>query len=832
MTASLPLDPAVRLAARQWAAHDPDPENVRVLERELAAAESGSAADAGQAAASLADRFAGPLRFGTAGLRASVGPGPARMNRVVVRRAAAGLGRWLTDGIGDDEGPAGVVVGHDARHGSAAFARDVAGVLLAAGAHVTVLPRPLPTPVLAFLVRHLNADAGVMVTASHNPPQDNGLKVYAGGRMTDEPGRGAQIVAPFDEQIAARIDHEAWPKDIPMSEDGWDVAGEDLIDAYREAALGVLDTVPGPSGGPDRGLRIVYTPLHGVGGAILPGLFAEAGFGDLHVVEAQAEPDPDFPTLTFPNPEEPGALDLALDEARRRQADLVVANDPDADRLALAVPSPDTPGGWRLLTGDEIGVLLGAHLMPRLQAMGRSTATSLVSSTRLGHLARAAGVEHHVTLTGFKWIARAPRLGYGYEEALGYCVAPNLVRDKDGLTAALLAAELVAGLAAGGRTVESELARLDAEHGAVATAQVSVRTSDPATRERALRRLREHPPTHLDGSPVTTRRDLAAPDSEGSGASDADALPPTQGLLYAAEDGTRLIVRPSGTEPKLKGYLEVQAEHSRAAHARLARLSTEVGALLDRGDDRHACRLATAAPGSDGPGPTDTVGRMIDTAELARMIDHTALKPETSAEDITRLTDEARRLGTASVCVNPRWVADAAAALAGSPVLVCTVVGFPLGATTTATKAYEAHRALADGAREIDMVIDVAAARAGDRERLEEDVRAVAEQVHAADAPGGAGLLKVILETCLLNDDQIVLACQAAVAAGADYVKTSTGFSSAGARVDHVALMRRTVGASIGVKASGGVRTREDALALIDAGATRIGASASVDILS
>lgn len=562
------LESALLALAERWAAEDPDPEHGAVLRAELAAA-AGSGPDAEAARASLASRFSGPLVFGTAGLRAAEGPGETRMNRLVVRRTAAGLARHLWNGVGADAAAPLAVVGYDARHGSAAFAADTAAVLTAAGVQTVLLPDALPTPVLAFAVRHLSADAGVMVTASHNPPADNGYKVYLGGRLTDEAGRGAQIVSPADEQIAALIDHEAWVADVPLAAEGWSVAGADLLEAYRAAALGVLDD----DRHGHRDLRIVYTPLHGVGGTVLPGLLEEAGFGPVHVVPEQAQPDPAFPTVAFPNPEEPGAMDLALALAAEVDADLVIANDPDADRLALAAPFTGEDGSrtWRMLSGDAVGTLLGAHAMPSLLNAGRSAANSVVSAPQLAALAASHGVRHHVTLTGFKWIARAPELGFGYEEALGYCVDPGMVRDKDGITAALMAAELTAALKAGGRTVADALADVDAVTGSMPSGQVSVRVADLSLIARTMAALRAQGPATLAGEPVTVRRDLA----EGG-----EGLPPTDALLFATDSGTRVLVRPSGTEPKLKCYLGTRDADAAVAARRLETLRAEVAALV------------------------------------------------------------------------------------------------------------------------------------------------------------------------------------------------------------------------------------------------------------
>ena len=541
-------------SAEEWARQDPDEDDRATLEAEIAAARDGDAT----AARSLASRFSGPLAFGTAGLRAAEGPGPARMNRVVVRRTAAGLARYLLESVPTADGAPRprVVVGYDARRGSQGFALDSAAVFTAAGLETILLPGPLPTPVLAFAVRHLEAEAGVMVTASHNPPEDNGYKVYLGGRATDEHGRGAQIVAPADRQIAERIDHESAVDSIPLAAEGWSVAGEDLVEAYRTAALGVLD----PELAEHRDLKIVYTPLHGVGGSVLPGLLASAGFAQVATVVEQAEPDPTFPTVAFPNPEEPGAMDLALAAAEREGADLVIANDPDADRCALAVQERD--GSWRMLRGDETGVLLGHHLMERLRRAGQVTANSVVSSRQLSRMAEAVRVEHQTTLTGFKWISRVPGLGFGYEEALGYCVDPANVRDKDGMTAALVAAELAASLKSQGRSLLDLLDSLAVEHGMYGTGQLSIRVGDLSLLDAMMSRLRQAPPESLGGQRVIESADLA----EGY-----RGLPPTDGVLYLTADDARVIIRPSGTEPKLKCYLEVVVPVEDASGVPLAR---------------------------------------------------------------------------------------------------------------------------------------------------------------------------------------------------------------------------------------------------------------------
>jgi phosphomannomutase len=528
--------------ATAWLADDPDPATRAELEVAIVAARGGDVA----AVDDLADRFARMLQFGTAGLRGIVGAGPNRMNRAVVIRAAAGLTAYLQAGARDGT-PAPtsaptVVVGFDARHGSAVFARDTAAVVTAAGGRALLLPRPLPTPLLAFAIRHLGADAGVMVTASHNPARDNGYKVYLGD--------GSQIVPPADVEIAACIDAVESVASVARADAGWTVLDEGVVDAYLDAVVSVV--APESS----RALSVVHTALHGVGGDIVLRAFVQAGFAPPIVVEEQAAPDPDFPTVPFPNPEEPGAMDLALALARRVRPDVVIASDPDADRCAVAVPDPAAastadPTGWRMLRGDEVGVLLGAHVIARgvdPESAYAVLARSIVSSRLLGAMAQAAGVPGVETLTGFKWIGRVPRLRYGYEEAIGYCVDPAHVADKDGISAALLIADMVAGLRARGRTLLDVLDDLARRHGVYATDALSVRVTDLSLIGVLMARLRSAPATEIGGVPVVHLDDLA----EGAG----PGLPPTEGLRYLLADATRVIVRPSGTEPKLKVYLE------------------------------------------------------------------------------------------------------------------------------------------------------------------------------------------------------------------------------------------------------------------------------------
>ncbi|BAC71054.1 phosphomannomutase [Streptomyces avermitilis] len=501
--------------AKAWLAEDPDAETREELAKLIDAED----------VTELAARFSGTLQFGTAGLRGELGAGPMRMNRAVVIRAAAGLAAYLK-AKGEQGGL--VVIGYDARHKSADFARDTAAVMTGAGLRAAVLPRPLPTPVLAYAIRHLGAVAGVEVTASHNPPRDNGYKVYLGD--------GSQIVPPADAEIAAEIDAVRALADVPRPDSGWETLDDSVLNAYLARTDAVL------AEGSPRTARTVYTAMHGVGKDVLLAAFARAGFPEPVLVAEQAEPDPDFPTVAFPNPEEPGAMDLAFAKARETDPDLIIANDPDADRCAVAVK-----GGtdWRMLRGDEVGALLAQHLVSR-GARG-TFAESIVSSSLLGRIAEKAGVPYEETLTGFKWIARVEGLRYGYEEALGYCVDPEGVRDKDGITAALLITELASELKERGRTLVDFLDDIAVEHGLHATDQLSVRVEDLSVIANAMRRLREQPPTRLAGLAITRSEDL----TKGT-----DRLPPTDGLRYTL-DGARVIVRPSGTEPKLKCYLEV-----------------------------------------------------------------------------------------------------------------------------------------------------------------------------------------------------------------------------------------------------------------------------------
>jgi phosphomannomutase len=536
----------LRARVQAWAADDPDPADRAELYGLLAGGDAGAAAE-------LTDRFAARLEFGTAGLRGAVAAGPNRMNRAVVRGATAAVAQWLRDQV-PGAAAAGVAVGCDARHRSDVFAGEVAAVLAGAGIRVHVLPRRQPTPLLAFAVRHLSAAAGIMITASHNPPADNGYKLYLGD--------GAQIVPPADAEIEARIralgplsQVPCAPADSPLiTHHGGEVAAAYLDAIAAVAAARRVTALPGGAAH----LRVVYTPLHGVAGDLAMAAIRRAGFPRPDVVAAQAEPDPDFPTVAFPNPEQPGALDLAIADARRTGADLVLANDPDGDRLAVAVPGPAAGataagGSWRVLTGDQLGALLGSYVLERTSGdpdpQARLVVSTVVSSTLLSRIAQAAGARYAQTLTGFKWIVRGgqrwpgSRFVFGYEEALGYVIG-DVVRDKDGIGAALAVLDLAAAAKEAGETLLDRYDAIETAHGVHLTAQLTLQTRAAAG---VMARLRAAPPATLGGAPVTGVADLAG------GTAD---LPPADVLTYR-QDGARVVIRPSGTEPKIKVYFEI-----------------------------------------------------------------------------------------------------------------------------------------------------------------------------------------------------------------------------------------------------------------------------------
>jgi phosphomannomutase len=577
------LDDGLAARARAWRDADPDPQTRAELDRLLASGD----------AAALASRFEGTLAFGTAGIRAAMGAGPMRMNRLVAGRVAAGLAAYAA-ARDPSAAASGIVIGYDGRAGSRVFAVDAARILSRAGIRVWLLPGALPTPVLAFAVRRLRAGYGLMVTASHNPRQDNGIKVY----VRD----GGQLLPPADEDIAAAIG-AVDPLRLPA---GWPdgpfefTAADDVAHAYVTA---VAAGGPRAAGRPD--LTVVHTALHGVGDATLRAVLAAAGWAAPVPVAAQRHPDPEFPTVPYPNPEAPGVLDLARETAEREGADLVLANDPDADRLAVMVPGPQ---GWRALTGDEVGALLGDAVLARLAGGAPAppspvVATTVVSGSLLRRLAQAAGVRCVTTLTGFKWIARAGgtdgTLVYGYEQALGYAVRPDLVADKDGISAALLVLRLAADQAREGRTLANRLDDLALAHGLHVTRERSLRADGAAGLARlagAVRRARKEPPRELDGQPVTvTDLSAGAPgavDLAGGRAerSPGRPVPPADVLIWHAGDGARVMIRPSGTEPVLKLYAEVarparsreELPAARAGAARAAdRMLAEAAAALD-----------------------------------------------------------------------------------------------------------------------------------------------------------------------------------------------------------------------------------------------------------
>lgn len=517
------LRPALKAMALAWASQDPDAETRDALMALVEAAEGGDK----PALAELTDAFAGPLTFGTAGLRAALGPGPARMNRVVVTQAAAGFADWLLSTGGVAAG-ATVLIGYDARHKSADFARDTAEVMAAAGLYPILTAQPTPTPVVAFGVVHFGCAAGVQVTASHNPAQDNGYKVYLGD--------GSQIVPPTDAQIADCIAARAAAPlaDIKRLAD-YRLIDDELADAYTARVAGLVA---------DADVRDVvwaYTAMHGVGAKTVHRVVEAAHLAAPYLVEEQVNPDPAFPTVPFPNPEEPGAMDLVMTLAESRGADIAIATDPDADRCAAAVP---VDGTWRRLTGDEIGGLLGDYAMRR--GTTGTFAASIVSSTLLGTMAKANHRRFAATLTGFKWIGRVPHLAFGYEEAIGYCCDPATVRDKDGISATVMLLRLTAELKSQGLTIADRLTQIDKTYGVHATVQQSVRVAKLSQIGDMMARLRAAPPAELAGEPVKTVDLLVG-----------GHLPPTDAMLFSGLT-VRVVVRPSGTEPKLKCYLEAR----------------------------------------------------------------------------------------------------------------------------------------------------------------------------------------------------------------------------------------------------------------------------------
>ena len=537
------MERALVAEVKAWIADDPDPVTASQLQTLLDNEDE----------ATLRTYFSGFLQFGTAGLRGPNGPGPSCMNRAVVGRAAAGIAAYMKA-----RGMSRVVIGRDARYGSADYAIESAEIFSGAGMEVFLLPRPLPTPVLAFSTTALKADVGVMVTASHNPPQDNGYKVYIGPDADGIAYASSQIVNPTDGFIAAEIAAITTLASQPRDKK-WTVVAETLIDEYveRTAALGKN---PGS-------LKIVYTAMHGVGTETLAHVFKLAGFPDLILVKEQAEPDPDFPTVAFPNPEEPGAIDLALATARAHNADLVIANDPDADRCAAAIKGRD--GQWRMLRGDELGVIFGEWIA-RTSPRG-TFGNSIVSSSILRKISAHYGIDFKEVLTGFKWLAKIEDLAFGYEEAIGYAVDSETVNDKDGISAAIFLAQIATDLAAVGKDLNDLLDEVWLRHGFHATEQISIRVADMGAITILLAGLRSNPPQEIAGRSVESIDDLAAP---------TDGLPPTDGLRLWLSGGVRIIIRPSGTEAKLKCYIEVITPDQQSAEKELNSLRAPLKAFL------------------------------------------------------------------------------------------------------------------------------------------------------------------------------------------------------------------------------------------------------------
>jgi phosphomannomutase len=539
------IDSLFRAEVEKWIDEDPDLVTKQRLQDLL---DSGDESE-------LRSCFAGFLEFGTAGLRGPLGPGPSRMNRAVVTKTAAGIATYMRR-----HGMTSVVIGRDARYGSEDFTRDTAEIMMGAGFTTYVLPRPLPTPVLAYAVRNLKCDVGIMVTASHNPPQDNGYKVYLGGTVDGVRYEGSQIISPTDSEISSDIAAVA-PLPTLLRRQGWTVLDESHVDAYVKATSR-LATQPGT-------LKVVYSAMHGVGTETLRKVFVTSGFPEPILVTEQAEPDPDFPTVAFPNPEEPGAIDLSLKKAAEVSADLVIANDPDADRCAAAIM--DESGRWRMLRGDEVGALLGEYMARKAPNKEAILANSIVSSSILSKIARHYDLRFTETLTGFKWLAKIPNLWFGYEEALGYAVDSSSVNDKDGISAALVLTQLATDLQREKRTLGDLLEEIWARHGYHGTKQISVRTTSVSQIDAILSRFRDQTPSSIGRFLVSQFDDLEKPE---------DDLPPTNGVRIYLADNIRVIVRPSGTEPKIKCYIEVVSKDRVESETIIGELEKELRTFL------------------------------------------------------------------------------------------------------------------------------------------------------------------------------------------------------------------------------------------------------------
>ena len=539
------MDQSLVAQVQQWISQDPDPKTRAELERLLA--------DRNEV--ELRSCFSGFLEFGTAGLRGKLGPGPSRMNRAVVTKTAAGLVTYMRK-----HNLSSVVVGRDARYGSKDFAQDTAEIMQGAGMKVYLLPRALPTPVLAYAVRELKCDVGIMVTASHNPPEDNGYKVYLGGMVDQIRYEGSQIISPADTQISEYISQVP---DLNMLKrnSGAEVLDNTIVDSYIKAAAKLATS--------NSDLKVVYSAMHGVGTKTLEQVFAAANFTPPILVMEQAEPDPDFPTVKFPNPEEPGAIDLSIKKAMQVSADLVIANDPDADRCAVAIA--DRGGNWRMLRGDEVGAILGEYLARAAKDKNATLANSIVSSSILSKIAKAYQLPFAETLTGFKWIAKIENLHFGYEEALGYAVDSNSVNDKDGISAALMIVQIATDLKRESRTLNDFLDEIWSKYGYHGTKQISVRVDSLEQIATILGRFRNNTPQSIAGYRVIGFDDLEKPVS---------GLPPTNGVRIFLEPNIRIIVRPSGTEPKIKCYIEVVSDNQEKAEEIIQGLDLELRTLL------------------------------------------------------------------------------------------------------------------------------------------------------------------------------------------------------------------------------------------------------------
>jgi phosphomannomutase len=532
--------------ARNWIDQDPDAETIAELEKLISESDE----------AGLADRFGQRIGFGTAGLRGLLGAGPNRMNRVLVAQAAAGISKYLKENFDDPS----VVIGYDARKNSDVFAKDSAQIFAGFGIRAFLFSELAATPLVAFAVRNLGASAGVMVTASHNPPGDNGYKVYDFS--------GSQIVSPMDFEIAKHIDEFAISGSVSSL-----TRSDSFLEVPSSVSSGYLQSVSGllNKHSTRKDISIVYSAMHGVGAKFIDEIFELSGLAKPAQVISQQQPDGNFPTVVFPNPEEPGAMDESMATASKQQADLVLVNDPDADRLAVAFKKSD--GGYQQLTGDQLGLILGEEMAARASREGRSgsLACSIVSSSALGKVAQHYGFDFEQTLTGFKWVSRVPNLIFGYEEALGYCVDWAQVRDKDGLSAALIVADMASALASQGYTLGDQLEKLMQRYGYFATGQISIRVTDLTVIASLMEKLRTDPPTQIAGVDAVFE-DM----NQGSG-----SLPATDALRFKLQDGRTVIVRPSGTEPKLKCYLQAVAANEAESKKLLVELEVAMREILN-----------------------------------------------------------------------------------------------------------------------------------------------------------------------------------------------------------------------------------------------------------